>query len=176
MELTPSQTIGPFFHVCWSSHSAVLRDADTAGERITLHCRVTDGEGAPVSDALIEIWQADAGGAYNRPGFRNFGRACTNQNGSCTFETIKPGRVAGESGELQAPHVNVNLFARGLLKQLVTRIYFSGDAANCDDSVLTLVPEDRRGALLAQPRSNAPSVWDFEIRLASECETVFFDV
>ena len=176
MELTPSQTVGPFFHICWSSERAFLRDADTAGEPITLHFRVTDGRGAPVSDALIEIWQADAGGAYNRPGFPNFGRACTNQGGSCTFETIRPGLVPGEGGGLQAPHVNVNLFARGLLKQLVTRIYFSGNAANCDDPVLKSVPEDRRGTLLAQPRPNAPSEWDFEIRLASECETVFFDV
>ena len=176
MELTPSQTVGPFFHICWGSESAVLANADTAGERITLRCRVRDGADTPVSDALIEIWQADACGAYNQTGFRNFGRACTNQDGSCTFETIKPGRVTGEGGVLQAPHVSVNLFARGLLKQLVTRIYFSGDAANCDDPVLRLVPDERRGTLLAQPRSNVPGVWDFEIRLASDCETVFFDV
>jgi len=176
MELTPSQTVGPFFHICWSSHSAVLADEGSAGERITLHCQVSDGDGAPVSDALIEIWQADAAGGYNRPGFRNFGRACTDQNGSCMFETIKPGRVATESGMLQAPHVNVNLFARGLLKQLATRIYFAGDAANGDDPVLALVPEDRRGSLLAHSRRDDPKVWDFEIRLANECETVFFDV
>jgi len=176
MELTPSQTIGPFFRVCWAEDSARLADSQVAGEKIQLRCRVLDGEGTPVSDAMIEIWQADSTGAYNRPGFRGFGRACTNQDGACTFETIKPGRVAGEGGVLQAPHVSVNLFARGLLKQLVTRIYFAGEPANQEDTVLTLAPEGRRDTLLAHPCSGDPGVWDFEIRLASESETVFFDV
>jgi protocatechuate 3,4-dioxygenase alpha subunit len=173
MELTPSQTIGPFFRVCWGEDSACLADSGIAGERIQLRCRVLDGEGTSVSDAMIEIWQADSTGAYNRPGFRGFGRACTNEDGACMFETIKPGRVADKGDVLQAPHVNVNLFARGLLKQLVTRIYFAGEPANQEDAVLALVPEGRRDTLLA--RSGDPGVWDFEIRLASECETVFFD-
>lgn len=176
MDPTPSQTIGPFFHICYGAKEGRLAGPDIEGERITIRCRVVDGCGEPVRDALIEIWQADYRGQYNASGFRNFGRACTDEQGACTFETIKPGRVPGPNGAFQAPHVNVNLFARGLLKQLVTRIYFAGNAANQEDPVLALAPVDRRETLLAHSCANDPGVWNFEIRLASEGETVFFDV
>ena len=165
MELipTPSQTIGPFFHLCLTPQTNL---GCLKGDRIQLVCQIFDGDGTPVNDAMIEIWQADAAGKYGY-----FGRSCTNQNGDSVFDTIKPGRV-----ELQAPHVNVMIFARGLLKQLHTRIYFAGEPSNARDPVLTLVPEDRRGTLMAHSKPEDSSVWNFDIRLCADCETVFFDV
>jgi protocatechuate 3,4-dioxygenase alpha subunit len=173
---TPSQTIGPFFHFCLATNAGLgcVAGPGAKGERIRLVCRILDGDGAPVNDAMLEVWQADAAGDYNRSDdstFRGFGRLCTNEDGVSVFETIKPGRVAE-----QAPHVNVLIFARGLLKQLCTRIYFADEPSNLSDPVLTLVPEDRRGTLLAHRPSGNSNVWNFEIRLAADCETVFFDI
>ncbi|MBI1792037.1 MAG: protocatechuate 3,4-dioxygenase subunit alpha [Acidobacteria bacterium] len=175
---SPSQTIGPFFHFALTVDRALgcLAGPEAGGERIHLACRVLDGDGAPVSDAMIELWQADAQGLYNQPAFRGFGRLPTNEEGCCVFETVKPGRVSGPEGVLQAPHVNVWLFARGLVKGLCTRIYFAGDPANREDPVLALVPEDRRDTLLAHPDRENPGRWNFEIRLCSGSETVFFDI
>ena len=165
MELipTPSQTIGPFFHICLTPQTDL---GDLTGERIRLVCRILDGDETPVNDAMIEVWQADAAGDYG-----HFGRQCTNEAGVCVLETVKPGRVAE-----QAPHLNVQIFARGLLKQLFTRIYFEGDPSNLNDPILALVPEDRRGTLMARPNAEDSSVWNFEIRLCADSETVFFDV
>jgi protocatechuate 3,4-dioxygenase alpha subunit len=178
---TPSQTIGPFFHFCLTLDTALgcLAGPDAKGERIRLTCRVLDGDGAPMDDAMIEIWQADADGNYDPPdgsSFRGFGRLCTDENGVCVFQTVKPGQVPGPGGTPQAPHVDVLIFARGLLKQLVTRIYFDGEAANRNDPILALVPEDRRETLLAHPYPEKPSDWIVDIRLCHESETVFFDV
>jgi protocatechuate 3,4-dioxygenase alpha subunit len=92
------------------------------------------------------------------------------------FETIKPGQVAGLDGKPQAPHINISIFARGLLKHLPTRIYFEGDPANVTDAVLALVPEERRGTLMAQPDPATPGTWRFDIHLCGDHETVFFDV
>jgi len=178
---TPSQPAGPFFHLGRTHHHPVGSPPalDSQGERIRLTCRVYDGDGAPVNDAMIEIWQANAAGKYNHPdddqqkpvdpAFSGFGRLATNQDGACVFETIKPGRVAD-----QAPHINVAIFARGLLKRLATRIYFADDAANNNDAVLNLVAPERRHTLLAQ--SKQPGQWEFKIHLCGEQETVFFDV
>jgi protocatechuate 3,4-dioxygenase alpha subunit len=185
---TPSQTVGPFFHLGCTDNDSVgsLVTATTKGERIRLTCRVLDGNGAPVPDAMIEIWQANAAGRYNHPedtqektldpGFSGFGRLASDADGSCTFETIKPGRVAGMNGKEQAPHINVSVFARGVLKRLATRAYFAGDPANAEDAVLALVPQERRGTLLAQPSSNGGNDWQFDIHLSGNSETVFFDV
>jgi protocatechuate 3,4-dioxygenase alpha subunit len=175
---TPSQTIGPFFHFCLTTDKALgcLAGPGAKGDRIRLACHVLDGDGVPMDDAMIEIWQADADGNYNSAdgsSFRSFGRLCTDHDGVSVFETVKPGKV---SGTLQAPHINVLIFARGLLKQLVTRIYFAGEPANQNDPILALVPEDRRGTLLAHPHAENPGLWTFKIRLCHECETVFFDV
>jgi protocatechuate 3,4-dioxygenase alpha subunit len=156
---TPSQTIGPFFHLCLTPQTDL---GSLEGERIRLVCRILDGDRAPVDDAMIEIWQADK---------RLFARACSNEDGECVFDTIKPGRV-----DPQAPHINVMIFARGLLKQLFTRIYFDGESSNASDPVLALVPEDRRSTLMARPSPGDSSVWNFEIRLCADSETVFFDV
>jgi protocatechuate 3,4-dioxygenase alpha subunit len=165
MELipTPSQTIGPFFHLCLTPQADL---GSLKGERIRLVCRILDGDGTPVNDAMIEFWQADAAGEYGR-----FGRLCTNPDGLCVFDTVRPGRV-----EYEAPHVNAMIFARGLLKQLYTRIYFAGESSNASDPILALVPGNRRDTLIANQNSEDSSVWNFEIRLCSDCETVFFDV
>src|ERR1700760_283466 len=185
---TPSQTVGPFFHLGCTEHNSVgsLVTAATKGERIQFICRVLDGNGAPIPDAMIEIWQGHAEGRYNHaedvqkksldPGFSGFGRLASDANGECVFETIKPGRVAGNNGKDQAPHINVMVFARGVLKHLPTRAYFSGDPANAEDAVLALVPESRRNTLMAQPDQGHVSQWRFEIHLCGNNETVFFDV
>jgi protocatechuate 3,4-dioxygenase alpha subunit len=185
---TPSQTVGPFFHVGLAENAMLGRLAGphTKGERIVLDIAVFDGDGRPVPDSLIEIWQADADGHYVRPASRDaalappefcgFGRLPTGTDGGCRFETIRPGRVAGAQDVLQAPHFNVCLFARGLLRQLYTRIYFAGDAALESDAILQLVPADRRETLLASPAPDAPGRWRFDIRLQGDRETVFFDL
>jgi protocatechuate 3,4-dioxygenase alpha subunit len=129
-------------------------------------------------DAMIELWQADAQGRYTEadPNFCGFGRLETDLGGVCVFETIKPGRVAGADGKLQAPHINVTVFARGLLKHLHTRVYFAGEASNAEDAALALAPEERCATLLAQPVAGQAGTWRMEIRLQGERETVFFDV
>jgi protocatechuate 3,4-dioxygenase, alpha subunit len=187
--LTPSQTVGPFFSFGLTTEKSSVRGIagpQAKGERVLLMCRVLDGEGAPVPDAMIEIWQADADGRYGHPddaqhetadpGCAGFGRMGTAEDGSCEFETIRPGRVPGSGGVLQAPHLSFAVFARGMLKQLYTRVYFAGDPANDQDSVLAFVPEDRRETLMAHPYPGRSSVWRFDVRLQGEQETVFFDV
>jgi len=140
---------------------------------------VVDADGAAVNDAMIEIWQADADGNHEcnaDPAFRRFGRLCTDEQGFATFETIKPGATSDAAGGRQAPHINVMIFARGLLKQLFTRVYFDGEPENGRDRVLALVPEDRKATLLATRRGESPETWELEIRLSGDRETVFFDV
>ncbi len=188
MHATPSQTIGPFFHLCLTVDETTGRMAGPGaeGERVTMICRVLDGEGAPLDDALIELWQADASGVYDHPddpryeerdpAFRGFGRMATNDDGACAFETVKPGRIAEDNGALGAPHINVSVFARGLLKRAATRIYFLGDPANHEDPVLALTPVDRRDSLMARPDSAHPSLWRFDIHLCGERETAFFEI
>jgi protocatechuate 3,4-dioxygenase alpha subunit len=158
----------------------------TKGERIRLVCRVFDGDGQPVPDAMIEIWQANAEGRYAHPedtqpkaldpSFNGFGRLATDEHGSCAFATIKPGRVPSGNGGLQAPHINVSVFARGVLLRLATRAYFAADPANAEDPVLALVPTERKPTLLARPDPADKSRWLFDIHLCGEKETVFFDV
>jgi protocatechuate 3,4-dioxygenase, alpha subunit len=145
---------------------------------------VLDGDGAAVSDAMLEIWQADSNGKYNHPadsqaklldpGWIGFGRLATGEDGSCVLETIKPGRVP--NGTLQAPHLTLAVFARGMLKQLHTRVYFAGDAANDNDPVLQLILSERRDTLMARPDPARPGYWLFDVILQGDRETVFFDV
>jgi protocatechuate 3,4-dioxygenase alpha subunit len=185
---TPSQTAGPYLHLGMTETRSVkcIAAPQTKGERVWLTCRVIDGDGAPVNDAMIEIWQADAEGKYNHPddtrektadsAWFGFGRMATAEDGSCEFETIKPGRVPGSGSMLQASHLNVAIFARGMLKQLYTRVYFAGDPANSEDPVIALVPPPRRETLIAQPDPAHAGHWRFDIHLQGEQETVFFDV
>jgi protocatechuate 3,4-dioxygenase alpha subunit len=182
---TPSQTVGPYLHLGLTDARSTSRIAGDGakGERIWLTLCVLDGEGVPVPDAMIELWQADSDGNYERPGgnqggavFGGFGRMATTEDGSCTFETIRPGCVAGPGETVQAPHINVSILGRGILKRLSTRLYFAGEPANAADPILALVPDNRRATLLAQPNPARSGNWIFNVRLRGEGETVFFDV
>jgi protocatechuate 3,4-dioxygenase alpha subunit len=185
---SPSQTVGPFFHLGCTEHASVgsLVTPVTQGERVHLVCRVLDGDGQPVPDAMLEIWQANAEGRYAHPedtqqkaldpNFNGFGRLASDEQGRCAFATIKPGRVPGNNGAMQAPHINVSVFARGVLQRLATRAYFAGDPANALDPVLARAPAQRRSTLLAQVDPADKNRWLFDIHLCGPNETVFFDV
>jgi protocatechuate 3,4-dioxygenase, alpha subunit len=184
-ELTPFQTLGPFFHHALPFEGGETLVAETtAGQRIAIEGIVRDGAGALVPDALIEIWQANAAGRYNHPddtqdkpldpAFSGFGRTATDAAGRFSFLTIKPGSVPDGSGRAQAPHVVVGILARGILTRLVTRIYFDDEPANAVDPVLETVPADRRSTLLASHEGDGR--YRFDIRLQGDGETVFFDV
>jgi protocatechuate 3,4-dioxygenase, alpha subunit len=183
---TPSQTVGPFFHFALPyAGGETLTTEATLGERVTIEGRVTDGEGKPVTDAMIEIWQANSQGRYNHPedtqekqidpNFDGFGRTPTGEDGVFRFHTIKPGQVPGPGGALQAPHINVSVLGRGILKRMATRLYFEGEAANDADPILALVPAERRQTLIARRQGDA-SVYRLDIVLQGANETVFFDV
>ena len=180
-----SQTVGPFFHVGpgASDRCGVIAPPGVAGERIRLRIRVLDGDGAPVQDAMIELRQTDANGAYTDPpsgpdepppAFTGFGRLPTSDAGVCCFETIRPGAPAS-SDATEAAHFSVCLFMRGLLRHLYTRIYFEGDQALDRDALLSLVPLERRATLLARRTADA-ATWEFVVRLQGDDETVFFDL
>lgn len=183
---TPSQTVGPYFAYGLTSEqygydfagiaTQVVAGESTPGERIRLTGQVFDGAGAPVNDAMIEILQADADGKLGSPDFRGFGRCGTGTapDNRYYFDTIKPGRI----GKDEAPHIDVVVFMRGLLSHLFTRIYFDDEpAANAADPVLTSVPEDRRGTLIAR-RETRPSgvTYVLDIHMQGARETVFFDI
>jgi protocatechuate 3,4-dioxygenase, alpha subunit len=181
---TSSQTVGPFFHfgLTADDNLGLIASPDTPGEHIQLRVRVLDGAGEAVPDAVIEIYQADAAGhypnassAHGAASFSGFGRLPTGADGSCLFKTIKPGAVR-TNGIEQAPHLNVCLLARGLLRQVYTRTYFTGDSALAADPILSLVSADRRPTLLAKPSAGEPGIWEFVIRLQGSEETVFFDL
>ncbi len=193
--ITPSQTVGPFFAYGLSPTKRYdwtdlvinnLVTPDATGDRIRIEGRVTDADGQPINDALIEIWQADAQGRYAHPrdqravpnsSFKGFGRVGTDGKGEFGFDTIKPGAAPGPNGKAQAPHIVVAYFSRGLLTHMYTRIYFSDEAANAEDPILALVPKDRRHTLIAKKDSGGkPAVYRFDIRLAGDDETVFFDI
>ena len=176
LQATTSQTVGPYLHIGlnWLITENLVSDG-VAGDRIHIQGRVIDGDGKPVNDALVEIWQANAAGQYGRKEFRGFGRSATNANGEFRFHTIKPGRVAGPDGKLQAPHIAVNVFMRGQLKQLVSRIYFPGEASNDQDAVLGLVATARRETLVAKA-TGKPGELEWNVILQGKGETVFFDI
>ena len=183
--LTPSQTIGPFY---WGtivkSYRADLAPPGVAGERIEVVLKLHDAEGAIVPDGLFEIWQANSHGRYNHPddrrnlpldaGFEGYGRASTFTDGCGQFSTVRPGRVPWPEGGLQAPHINLSIFARGLLNRVATRLYFDGDPALKEDPVLKMVEPARRGTLIA--RLDGEGRWQLPIHLGGPKETVFFDV
>jgi protocatechuate 3,4-dioxygenase alpha subunit len=188
--LTPSQTIGPFFEPALLRADArrnVLVGPDTEGQRIRIEGQVLDGEGEPVPDAMVELWQANSHGRYNHPAdgrdlpldpaFLGFGRSDTDEDGRFWFETIKPGPVPAPEGGWQAPHVCLTIFARGLLDHLVTRQYFEDEPANADDPMLARVPADRRQTLVARREASADClVYRLDIVLQGAGETAFFRV
>ena len=183
--LTPSQTVGPFFDFGLEiADGDRVASAAADGRRIVLEGTMRDGAGAPVPDALVEVWQANAAGRYRHPAdpqvapldpeCDGFGRVATNADGRFAFRTVLPGRVPGPENRWQAPHLLVSVLARGLLTRLATRIYFEGQPANADDPVLNLVPAHRRSTLIA--RRGTPDQYIFDLVLQGPDETVFFDV
>ncbi len=186
---TPSQTVGPFFHLALDRPEwADLAAGNPAGAPIIVEGRMTDGDGAPVGDAVLELWQANAAGRYAHhddtridkpldPNFRGFGRVSTDAEGGFRFATIRPGPVPGRGNALQAPHIAVAIFARGLLKQLFTRIYFAGETANESDPVLLSIDDPAvRQTLIATRRDGAaPPTYRFDIVLQGNNETAFFE-
>ena len=169
---TANQTIGPFWHLIEDPAWADLTRFGAAGERIVLTGTVFDGDGATVTDAAIEIWQTSPGLSDSFPGF---GRCRTDGSGSFRFTTLKPGPVAGLGNALQAPHVAISIFARGLLKALTTRLYFQDERLNETDPVLSLIEDAAaRRSLIARPV--AADTWRLDIRLQGDGETVFMDI
>jgi protocatechuate 3,4-dioxygenase alpha subunit len=171
---TASQTVGPYFHLGTDKLAVADLAGNAQGEKVALSGRVLDGDGKPVVDALIEIWQAGPDGKFNQPGFPGFGRVATDDQGTFRFVTLKPGRVEGIGGALQAPHLAVAVFMRGLLRHLVTRVYFPDDPANGEDAVLLLVPQARRATLVASRTPQAGAL-EWNVVLQGPDETVFFD-
>jgi protocatechuate 3,4-dioxygenase alpha subunit len=185
---TPSQTVGPFFHFALPNEKFETLFTDkTKGERIKIEGRIVDGDGAPLPDAIIEIWQANAEGRYDHaddkqedksldPSFHGWGRSATDKDGVFRFNTIKPGPVPGPGNTLQAPHVGVTVLARGMLKHLVTRLYFEGEKLNADDPILARISEPERRSTLIAKRNGKDGTYVFNIVLQGDNETVFFDV
>jgi protocatechuate 3,4-dioxygenase, alpha subunit len=183
---TPNQTVGPFYSLgtTWL-HATDLAKSATAGERITISGTVLDGDGKPVPDAFLEIWQANAHGKYAHPddpqdkpvdpGFTGFGRVPTDRDGRFRFTTIKPGAVPGLGNALQAPHILAAVFMRGALRHAYTRIYFSDEAANAGDPVLGLVEDPARRATLIAQRAPGTSDYRWDVVMQGGRETVFFD-
>jgi protocatechuate 3,4-dioxygenase alpha subunit len=183
---TPSQTIGPFYHFALPFPGGErLVDPDDP-DALRIHGTVYDGAGEPVTDAMIEVWQANRAGRYAHPeddrdelpldeGFTGFGRCPTDGDGRYEFVTVKPGVVPGPQGRHQAPHIDVLIFARGLLRQLVTRIYFpEEEEANASDPLLSSIEDpDLRSTLVARRLDGA---LEFDIHLQGENQTAFFDV
>jgi len=182
---TPSQTVGPFFHI--GTDDGFIRgdlvEPDHPGA-VRLFGTVTDGEGQPVNDSMIEIWQANAAGRYAHPedvreelpledGFDGFGRTHTDGDGRYELVTVKPGVVPGPDGRPQAPHIDVSVFARGLLKRLVTRVYFPDEAAanEADPLLSSIADPDARAALVAVEEDGGLR---FDINLQGDRETTFF--
>ena len=181
---TPSQTIGPFFAValCWPDGPDVVREG--APGAVWLGGRVTDGAAEPVSDALVETWQADGAGRFTHPddtrgpttaAFRGFGRCPTDAEGRWAVRTVKPGPLPTVEGGLEAPHVNVSVFARGLLTRVVTRVYFPDEAAaNAAEPLLAAIPDPAvRARLVAVADGDRLR---FDIRLQGERETPFLAI
>ncbi len=191
---TPSQTAGPYVHIGMTPNfcdirgvyatdlGATMLTPSTEGDRIEIAGRVIDGDGAPVFDAVLEIWQADAKGAYRTHAqegeFTGWGRQPVNESGAFSFQTIKPGRVTGPDGKPMAPHISLWIVARGINIGLQTRLYFDDEAeANATDWVLGRIPSpSRRQTLIARKEAADVPRYVLDVHLQGENETVFFDL
>ncbi|WP_372392195.1 protocatechuate 3,4-dioxygenase subunit alpha [Xanthomonas sp. NCPPB 3582] len=183
LNATPSQTVGPYYRLGLEPlYRDRLAPPQAAGTPVQISGCIYDGAGAPVSDAVLELWQADASGIYahaadarhqaHDAAFDGWGRVPTDAQGRFCFATVKPGTVAGPDGRPQAAHLTVLVLMRGLLRAASTRLYFADDPQLDSDPVLELVPADRRGSLLAQPRGGGAYTWD--VHMQGDAETVFF--
>jgi protocatechuate 3,4-dioxygenase, alpha subunit len=189
LPVTPSQTVGPFLAIGlpWPDGPFVVPPGTPAA--ITITGQVFDGAGEPLPDALVETWQADPDSRFDHPddprgaaapvtaAFRGFGRSATDQGGWYRIVTLRPGPLPCPDGCTEAPHLDVSVFARGLLDRVVTRIYFADEVtANAADPVLVSIDQERRLTLVAAADPGQPDAFRFDIRLQGEGETVFFDV
>ena len=183
---TASQTVGPFFSIglCPSAPgNLVPAKVATESRIVSIRGRVLDGDGQAVPDAILEIWRADDRGEYacledecDAGGVPSgFSRIPTNELGEFEFATLKPGPTTGDNGEIHAPHLTVLIFMRGLLRQLLTRVYFSQDSANAQDPVLKAVPEARRATLMSVQTSGNENELRWDVCLQGDTETVFFE-
>jgi protocatechuate 3,4-dioxygenase, alpha subunit len=187
LQATTSQTVGPFFKIGleWLYRDNLVVEG-VSGERVTIQGRILDGDGLPVPDAIVEIWQANAHGKYDHPedtqakplepGFNGYGRVPTSAEGIFRFAIIKPGPVPAPNGKEQAPHLVVSVFMRGVLRRLVTRMYFPDDARNSGDQILNLVEPARRATLIAKKIAGVSVSLEWNVVLQGPDETVFFDL
>jgi protocatechuate 3,4-dioxygenase alpha subunit len=176
-ECIGSQTVGPYYAIGLSYlFTETLAPQQVAGRHITISGTIFDADGEPVPDAIVELWQASPDGTYNTDsnGFSGFARLSTHDNGRFLVHTVEPGPVPFPDGRMQAPHIVVLVFMRGLMRHLVTRIYLPDHPANASDPVLGLIPEARRGSLIAQATEPGSSELRWDIHLQGEQETVFF--
>jgi protocatechuate 3,4-dioxygenase alpha subunit len=190
--ITPSQTAGPYFAYALTPGTTYaypalvdndLTTPDAVGETIVVAGRLLDGHGKPVPDGFLELWQADGAGRYSsgehrqNTSFKGFGRSGTDADGAYNFRTVKPGAIEAPGSGKQAPHINVSIFARGILRRMFTRIYFADEAANASDPVLALVPAERRSTLIARRDGDVGGAprYVLDIHLQGEDETVFFE-
>jgi len=179
--------VGPFFRPALIEVGTenLVREG-TRGEHVTIEGRLIDGDGAPVTDAMLEIWQANAEGKYDHPEddqeklvdptFHGYGRAATDTEGTFRFHTIKPGPLPDAHGGVQAPHISLSIFARGLLKRLVTRIYFPDEPLNATDAALNAATPDRRATMIAAWTDATHRTLRFDVILQGANETVFLDI
>jgi len=184
---TASQTVGPFFSIglCPRSPNNLLPATAAAKPTFTIRGSIFDGDGSPVPDAILEVWCADSFGKFSQAGDQSahdehgvpagFARIPVGEQGEFAIEAIKPAPIADNSGETQAPHLVILIFMRGLLKHLITRIYFPREQSNELDPVLKLVPAERRKTLLAEVVGNSATNLRWDIHLQGETETVFFE-
>ena len=171
--VTPSQTVGPFFAIELPYANGPYVVPDGTDGAIWLRGRVIDGDGEPIPDAMVESWQADPQGRFGE-GFRGFGRSGSDAEGRWAILTLKPGPIPGADGATQAPHVDLMVFARGLLNHVVTRLYFADEAeANAADPVLSGLDDDQRATLIAAPAADG---YEHDIHMQGPDETVFFAV
>jgi len=183
---TPSQTVGPYLHLglTWLNLDDLAKSA-AVSDRIVVSGRITDGDGKPIPDAMLEIWQANGAGKYahaedkqDKPidkNFAGYGRIPTDKDGNFRFITVKPGRVPGLDNSLQAPHITVALFMRGVLRHLYTRIYFSDETSNVADPVLGLIEDAARRNTLVAQLVPGKAEYRWNIAMQGTGETVFFD-
>jgi protocatechuate 3,4-dioxygenase alpha subunit len=187
LQTTTWQTVGPFFSIGFSwLYRNNLAGPGVSGERVEISGRILDGDSKPVPDGIVEIWQANSQGKYAHlddpqekaaeSDFLGYGRVPTDDAGRFRFTTIKPGRVPGPDGKLQAPHLAVSVFTRGLLRRLITRIYFPDEPSNSEDFALGLVEAGRRETLIARKMDGRVDTLEWNIILQGLGETVFFDV
>ncbi|HXX14216.1 MAG TPA: protocatechuate 3,4-dioxygenase subunit alpha [Candidatus Eremiobacteraceae bacterium] len=186
LQATTWQTVGPYFRIGlhWLFNDDVA-GPNATGERVEIEGRVLDADGQGVADAMLEFWQANAAGHYAHPedaqqkpveeGFKGFGRVPTAEDGTFHLRTVKPGRVPGPDGKLQAPHIVVSVFMRGLLRRLITRIYFPEEPGNSEDYALNLVEPSRRPTLIARKSPKREGSLEWNVILQGTDETVFFD-